>query len=73
MNNGINDNNIKDNSQTQPISIIKPLQKYTLKHGLFDPIQSSPPSIWKTRLMNRLNNTLVSQSNSSLLPTTIKL
>jgi len=73
MNNGINDNRIKDNNQTQPIPIINPFQKYTLKHGLFDPVQNSPPSIWKTRLMNRLNNTAVSQSNSSLLSTTIKL
>ena len=48
--------------KTQPIAIINPLQQYTLKHGLFDPIQNSPPSVWKTRLMTRLNNTVVKQS-----------
>ena len=46
-------------SKTQPITIINSLQQYSLKHGLFDPIQNSPPSIWKARLMHRLNNTVM--------------
>jgi len=50
--------------KTQPVAIINPLQQYTLKHGLFDPIQNSPPSGWKTRLMQRLNNTAVNQLNA---------
>ncbi len=33
-------------------------QQYNLKHGLFDPLQNSPPSIWKDRLKKRLNKTL---------------
>jgi hypothetical protein len=53
------DNNIMDNKiKTQPIAIMNQLQQYTLKHGLFDPVQNSPPSVWKTRLMQRLNNTV---------------
>jgi hypothetical protein len=39
---------------TQPIAIINPL---SLKHGLIDPMQNSPPSVWKARLMKRINNT----------------
>ena len=67
------DNSIMNTTKTQPIAIINPLQLYTLKHGLFDPIQNSPPSVWKTRLMQRLNNTVVNQPNPRLLTTTIKL
>lgn len=59
--------------KTQPIAIINPLPQYTLKHGLFYPIQNSPPSVWKTRLMQRLNNTVVEQPASRLLIKTIKL
>lgn len=55
------DNSIMNNTKTQPIAIINSLQQYTLKHGLFDPIQNSPPSVWKTRLMQRLNNTVINQ------------
>jgi hypothetical protein len=62
-----------DNKKTQPIAIINSLQQYTLKHGLFDPIQNSPPSVWKTRLMQRLNNTAIEQPNSRLMTPTIKL
>lgn len=29
-------------------------QQYNLKHGLFDPLQNSPPSIWKDRLAKRI-------------------
>jgi hypothetical protein len=42
--------------KTQPIAIAIGKQ-YNLKHGLFDPIQNSPPSVWKSRLMQRLNTT----------------
>ena len=59
------------NNKTQPIAIINPLQQYTLKHGLFDPVQNSPPSVWKTRLMQRLNNTVM--PNPQPLTPTIKL
>lgn len=59
------------NNKTQPIAIINPLQQYTLKHGLFDPVQNSPPSIWKARLMQRLNNTVM--INPQPLTQTIKL
>ena len=59
------------NNKTQPVAIINPLQQYTLKHGLFDPIQNSPPSVWKTRLMQRLNNTVM--PNPQTLTPTIKL
>lgn len=59
------------NNKTQPIAIINPLQQYTLKHGLFDPVQNSPPSIWKARLMQRLNNTVM--PNPQPLTPTIKL
>jgi hypothetical protein len=61
------DNSIINNTKTQPIAIINPLQQYTLKHGLFDPIQNSPPSVWKNRLMLRLNNTVVTQPFNNLL------
>jgi len=30
-------------------------QQYSLKHGLFDPLQNSPPSVWKERLEKRIN------------------
>jgi len=33
-------------------------QQYNLKHGLFDPLQNSPPSIWKDRLKKRINKTI---------------
>jgi hypothetical protein len=33
-------------------------QQYSLKHGLFDPLQNSPPSIWKERLNKRLSKTM---------------
>ncbi len=62
MDNSIMDNTIMDNRKAQPITIVINKQ-YTLKHGLFDPIQNSPPSIWKARLLQRLNNTVVSQPN----------
>jgi hypothetical protein len=40
--------------RSEPISItIK--NQYSLKHGLFLPIQNSPPSIWKDRLLKRAN------------------
>jgi hypothetical protein len=32
-------------------------QQYNLKYGLFDPMQNSPPSIWKDRLKKRLSRT----------------
>jgi hypothetical protein len=32
-------------------------RQYTLSHGLFDPLQNSPPSIWKERLKKRLDKT----------------
>jgi hypothetical protein len=42
--------------KTQPIAIATASGiQYNLKHGLFDPIQNSPPSVWKARLMQRLN------------------
>lgn len=47
----------KTPTKTIPIAIINPMQQYTLKHGLFDPIQNSPPSVWKARLLSRINNT----------------
>lgn len=59
------------NNKTQPIAIINPLQQYTLKHGLFDPVHNSPPSIWKARLMQRLNNTVI--PNPQSFTPTIKL
>jgi hypothetical protein len=31
--------------------------QYSLKLGLFDPLQNSPPSIWKERLAKRINKT----------------
>ena len=36
-----------------PIPIIN---NYNLRHDLFNPIQNSPPSIWKSRLLHRINN-----------------
>ena len=33
-------------------------QQYNLKHGLFDPLQNSPPSVWKERLHKRLSKTM---------------
>jgi len=51
-------NNVINNTKTQPIAIVNPHHQYTLKHGIFDPIQNSPPSVWKTRLIQRLNNTV---------------
>ncbi len=36
-----------------PISITN---QYSLKHGIFLPIQNSPPSMWKDRLLKRVNN-----------------
>jgi len=66
------DNNIMNNTKTQPIAIINSLQQYTLKHGLFDPLQNSPPSVWKTRLMQRLNNTVVIQTNAHLMSSPVK-
>jgi len=43
-------------NKTPAISI--PIKhQYTLKHGLFDPLQNSPPSIWKERLNKRLSKT----------------
>ena len=43
--------------QTPAIAIpIK--QQYNLKHGLFDPLQNSPPSVWKERLNKRLSKTM---------------
>jgi hypothetical protein len=63
MNSSLMNSSLMNNQpKTQPIAIINPLQQYTLKHGLFDPIQNSPPSVWKTRLMSRLNNTVVKQT-----------
>ena len=32
-------------------------QQYNLKLGIFDPLQNSPPSVWKERLAKRINNT----------------
>jgi hypothetical protein len=61
-----------NNTKTQPIAIINPLQQYTLKHGLFDPIQNSPPSVWKARLTQRLNNTAMPPP-PRLIPTIIHL
>ena len=34
-------------------------QQYNLKHGLFDPLQNSPPSVWKERLNKRLSKTFI--------------
>jgi hypothetical protein len=33
-------------------------QQYNLKLGLFDPVQNSPPSLWKERLNKRLRKTM---------------
>lgn len=30
--------------------------KYNLKHGLFNPIQNSPPNVWRSRLIDRVKN-----------------
>jgi hypothetical protein len=49
--------NVHITKKTKPITIASPIQPYSLKNGLFDPIQNSPPSVWKARLMNRINNT----------------
>ena len=46
--------NERGTKKSQPIAIASSKQ-YNLKHGLFDPIQNSPPSVWKARLMQRLN------------------
>lgn len=44
-------------NKTAPITI--PFkQQYNLKLGLFDPLQNSPPSIWKDRLNKRLGKTV---------------
>jgi hypothetical protein len=43
-------------NKSLPISIsIK--RQYNLKLGNFDPLQNSPPSIWKERLAKRINKT----------------
>ena len=46
--------NVLVTQKTPPIAIAIGKQ-YNLKHGLFDPVQNSPPSVWKARLMQRLN------------------
>ena len=30
--------------------------KYNLKYGLFNPIQNSPPNVWRSRLIDRVKN-----------------
>jgi len=39
----------KDNYVSIPI-----IKQYNLKHDLFNPIQNSPPSVWKERLLKRI-------------------
>lgn len=39
---------------TKPLLIISIKQQYNLKHGIFDPLQNSPPSVWKDRLLKRI-------------------
>jgi hypothetical protein len=47
-------NEVRVINKTPPITI--PFkQQYNLKHGLFDPLQNSPPSVWKERLNKRLS------------------
>jgi hypothetical protein len=47
---------INTNKPSQNKNIAYPVNKYNLKHGVFEPMQNSPPSIWKTRLINRVDN-----------------
>jgi hypothetical protein len=32
-------------------------QQYNLRNDLFDPLQNSPPSVWKDRLKKRISRT----------------
>lgn len=59
--------NVHITTKTKPIAIVSSIQPYSLKHGLFDPIQNSPPSVWKARLMHRINNTVVLPSSTCRL------
>ena len=45
------DNSYITKSQSIPIA-----NRYNLKHGVFNPIQNSPPNIWSSRLIERINN-----------------
>lgn len=47
-------------SQSQVIPIVN---KYNLKHGLCNPIQNSPPNVWKSRLLERVNNNIYSNNS----------
>lgn len=64
-------NEVRVINKTPPITI--PFkQQYNLKHGLFDPLQNSPPSVWKERLNKRLSISktyigIISPSNDSTL------
>ena len=42
-----------DNGKHIPITITN---NYSLRQDLFNPIQNSPPSIWKSRLLHRISN-----------------
>jgi len=49
--------NISHPILSQPIEIPKKQnEQYSIKSNCFDPSQSSPPSIWKTRLNKRLGD-----------------
>ena len=55
--NEVHINEIRLINKTSAINIPS-TQQYNLKHGLFDPLQNSPPSIWKDRLKKRINKTI---------------
>jgi len=47
-------------AQSQAISICN---RYNLKQGVFNPIQNSPPNIWRSRLMQRVNTNIPLNTN----------
>ena len=56
-------NDIRTTNITKSIPI-KINNQYILKHGLFDPMQNSPPSIWTSRLINRIDGFSLDTKNS---------